>query len=134
MNNQSVPSIEFALPNDQGYQQAVCCSALVVVNNANEIFEDMAGGNIDRIISLFTNVKALEEDLSVDTVGTFSLIAKNLEQAKDSDDDMAVFEHLIETVFPLICSTYDVTNEEVLEDVKRAIDHYSDIWITNWLA
>ena len=118
MNNQPIPNIEFALPNDQGYQQAVCCSALVIVNNANEMFEDMAGGNIDRIVSLFTNVKALEEDLSADVI----------------DDDMTIFERLVEKVFPLICSTYDVTDEEVLEDVKRAIDHYSDIWITNWLA
>lgn len=117
MTDTNIPNIKFAYPGI-GYQQAVCNSALLVVNNANEVFGACVEGDISRLESLSDGVVALEEDLSAEIIG----------------DDLAVFDHLVSNIFPSMSELYNVPKEDILTDVKRAIDYYADMWIKSWLS
>lgn len=118
MTDINIPSELKFTHSNIGYQQAICNSARLVVNNANEVFAACVEGDISRLESLVYGVAALEEDLSAEIV----------------DDDLVVFDRLITDIIPSMSELYGVSQEDILTDVKRAIDYYADMWIRNWLS
>ncbi len=117
INETAIPNIKFACPHSTGYKQAICNSALIVVEQANQMFQEMIDGDSSRLEAVATATHALEQGLDIQL-----------------DDSAAVFEELIDKAFPIMVINYAVSREDILEDVSRAIDYYSSIWITGWVA